>query len=542
MVIRITNPFLASLLLLLSGLTVPALFAATPADPLHRDSPQSSVLNFLEAAHAKDYGRALRYFDLRNLPQDSRANEGAGLAKQLAQVLDRDSKFDIGALSQDPEGDQKDALPPDRELVDTFVIDGQTRQVELQRIKLTSGTMVWLFSADSLPWIPKIVVATSNSVIEQHLPPVLVNFTLVDTPLWRWIALLTVAILLAIVSRWLSRFAVFLIDKVLARIAPQVAATGHVKSLIAPLQLLFPVVVFQAVLASMGVSPVLRLILERCVTALLFLGFAWLCARVVDVFIARLRVLLQTRKSTAYRTVLPLVSRVTKLLILLLVIAAILSNWGYNTSTILAGLGVGGLAVALAAQKTVENLFGGVAVISDRPVAVGDYCKFGDREGTVEDIGLRSTRIRTTDRTLVTVPNGLFSTMTIENFAPQDKMAFHIKLNLRRDTSPDQVRTLLRSIGETLAKNPKIEAGATPVRFIGIGTYSLDLEIFVYILTRNGDEYLRIQQELLLTILDQIAGAGTALALPTQLSVSDSLTAAANQSPSPASPLPNGAR
>ena len=132
--------------------------------------------------------------------------------------------------------------------------------------------------------------------------------------------------------------------------------------------------------------------------------------------------------------------------------------------------------------------------------------------------------------------------MTIENFAGRDKILFHIKLNLRRDTNPNQVRTLLASLGETFTKNPKIEAGATPVRFIGIGAYSLDLEIFVYILTSDYDEYLKIQQELLLRILDQVAAAGTALALPTQTSIIDSGTPAAANSPSPAGSLPNGAR
>ncbi len=102
--------------------------------------------------------------------------------------------------------------------------------------------------------------------------------------------------------------------------------------------------------------------------------------------------------------------------------------WGYNTTTLLAGLGIGGVALALASQKTIENLFGSVAVISDRPVSVGDFCKFGSSMGTVEDIGLRSTRIRTLDRTLVTVPNGSFSTMTLENFDRRDKTLFHVTL------------------------------------------------------------------------------------------------------------------
>src|SRR5207237_8568046 len=106
----------------------------------------------------------------------------------------------------------------------------------------------------------------------------------------------------------------------------------------------------------------------------------------------------------------------------------VLGAWGYNVDTVLAGLGVGGIAVALAAQKTIENLFGGVSVISDKPVLVGDFCQFGGQVGTVEDIGLRSTRIRTLDRTVVTVPNSQFSTMTLENFSRRDRIWFHSML------------------------------------------------------------------------------------------------------------------
>ena len=158
--------------------------------------------------------------------------------------------------------------------------------------------------------------------------------------------------------------------------------------------MLFPVVVFRAAIEPIGSSPVLRLDLDRVLIVLLFLGIAWLCARIVDVFTRRLREHLIARHSAISYSVLPLGSRVVKLTILLLALMAVLNHWGYNTSTILAGLGVGGLAIALAAQKTVENLFGGVAVISDRPVSIGDYCKFGDKAGTVEDIGIRSTRVR----------------------------------------------------------------------------------------------------------------------------------------------------
>jgi MscS family membrane protein len=178
------------------------------------------------------------------------------------------------------------------------------------------------------------------------------------------------------------------------------------------------------------------------------------------------------------------------------------------------------VAVALAAQKTIENLFGGVAVVGDRPVTVGDFCKFGDRVGTVEDIGLRSTRIRTLDRTVVSIPNSEFSSMVLENFSQRDKVWFHPLLNLRRDTQPGQVRSILESIRRILSEHPKVEVGPMPVRFVGAGAYSLDIEVFAYIRTADYDEFLQLQQDLLLRIMDAISAAGSALAITTQASIS----------------------
>jgi MscS family membrane protein len=231
-------------------------------------------------------------------------------------------------------------------------------------------------------------------------------------------------------------------------------------------------------------------------------------------------------------------SRAVKITLFVLAATAVVGSWGYNTSTILAGLGIGGIAIALAAQKTIENLFGGVAVVSDRPVVVGDFCKFGDRVGTVEDIGLRSTRVRTLDRTLVSIPNAEFSSIVLENFSQRDKVLFHTTLNLRRDTRPDQVRKVLDAIRQILTEDHIVEVGPIPVRFIGAGQYSMDVEIFAYIKTANYDEFLKIQQDLLLRILDEISAAGTALALPTQASVSYSELFENRQTPSSGT-LPN---
>jgi len=124
--------------------------------------------------------------------------------------------------------------------------------------------------------------------------------------------------------------------------------------------------------------------------------------------------------------------------------------------------------------------------------------------GTVEDIGFAVHSHPHPGSDTDDDPNGSFSTMPIENFAPKDKSLFHVTLNLKRDTTPAQMRTLLESVTKLLKDNAKVETGGLPVRFVGIGSYSLDIEIFVYVLTVDGDEFMRIQQELLLTIMDAV--------------------------------------
>jgi MscS family membrane protein len=203
----------------------------------------------------------------------------------------------------------------------------------------------------------------------------------------------------------------------------------------------------------------------------------------------------------------------------------VLDQWGVRITTILAGLGVGGLAVALAAQKTLENLLGGISIITDRPVLVGDFCQFGGQSGTVADIGLRSTRIRTSERTVVTIPNSQFSTMTIENLSRRDRILFKHSLQLRRDTSAYQIRALMQAIEELLRHDPKVEASELPVRFVAITPQSFNLEIFAYILTSDGSEFLRRQTSLLLQILDLAEKAGVRFAVPFYETITPALSA-----------------
>jgi MscS family membrane protein len=189
---------------------------------------------------------------------------------------------------------------------------------------------------------------------------------------------------------------------------------------------------------------------------------------------------------------------------------------GINVAAALTGLGIGGIAIAFAAQKTLENLLGGIMIISDQPIRVGDFCRAGDHIGTVENIGLRSTRIRTLKRTVASVPNGQLAVMSLENFAMRDKIWFHHTLKLRYETTADQLRYILAEIQKMLHEHPKVETVSARTRFIEFGNSSLDLEVFAYVLETKYEAFLPVQEDLLLRIMDIVEGSGSGFAFPSQ--------------------------
>ncbi len=491
------------------------LCAQTPApeakDPLGRTTPQQSIFNFLEACHTRDYAKATYYLDLSRLSAGYRAKAGPDLAMQLEDLLD-DSTFDIATLSRDPEGDLSD-LSPNIDKLASFEVNGQPIVLQLERLEPHPGNRIWVVSASSVALIPKAHHALAETPFEKDLPQVLVTFEILDTPVWRWIALVLAAVGLWFIGGFLAVALVRLLK-------PITDGAGFA----APLRFALLAAGLRVAMEFASPATLPRTFLERGLGLIIALAAAWAGAIAIDLISERWRSRLDPRMQAVSYSVLPLGRQILKLTIFLIAILAVLNAWGYNTNGILAGVGVGGIAVALAAQKTIEDLFGGVSVISDRPVLVGDVCRFGDRTGTVMHIGLRSTRIRTPDRTVVSIPNGQFATMTLENISGRDKIWFHPTLNLRRDTTSEQLLRVLASLREILTSHPKVEAGPIPVRFVGVGSYSLDVEINCYVKTTDFDDFLATQQELLLRILQAVEQAGTRLAVPLQESFESSGT------------------
>ena len=248
----------------------------------------------------------------------------------------------------------------------------------------------------------------------------------------------------------------------------------------------------------------------------LIVSATWILWRVVRWLLRRVRNRALSHGHTGTGSLMVLGERIIKATIFVAGVLAVLSRLGFNMSTALAGLGIGGLAIGFGAQKTIENLFGGVSVLGDEVIRVGDVCRFGDRTGTVEDIGLRSTRVRTDERTLLAIPNGTVATINVENLSRRDKILFTTKLGLRSESKSDHVRYVLAEIRRLLYSHARVESASVRVRLVDIAGTSLTVDVFSYILTRDFNEYAAVREDLLLRMLDIVADSGSGLALPAQ--------------------------
>ncbi len=491
--------------------------APAGTDPFKRTTPRSAIYEFLQACHDNNFSLAAQYLDLSKLPKAEQATQGQELARELGELLDRNPQFEINRLNDTPEGNVSDGLSPDLDNLAAFSSKGHIVTLQMQRV-MHQGMGIWKVSADSVSHIAQLNAEAAESPIEKRIPEPLIRIKLIGTSLWVWLALVLIALILSLLSRILSRILIAVLKPLAKRYAKSVQAY-RLEAFMEPLRLLLSIFVFRACMEVIAPSALARTYIIGLLTLLFILGVTSVVMRVVDVISDQVTSRLDPRQRALSYSVIPLFVRIVKIFIFCLAVLTVLSQWGYSTSTILAGVGVGGLAVALAAQKTIENLFGGISIITDRPVLVGDVCQFGTQVGTVEDIGLRSTRIRTPDRTVVTIPNSVFSTMTLENFSKRDRMLFHPTLPLRRDTTAEQIGGMMEAVTAILQQHPLVDASGVPLRFTKISNDAFSLEIFAYVLTADGNEYLRVQSVLLLKILETASRLNVGFAVPFQESL-----------------------
>jgi MscS family membrane protein len=330
---------------------------------------------------------------------------------------------------------------------------------------------------------------------------------------WPWLGLLLAIILAVGISRILRRIGGRILERVMG---PVLARSNEhlLDALAAPIRALVLVGITQATIDFLNLPPVVQKFWNAAFVRLLIVITAWLLIRIVRMFAKVLNQRLARLGRPDSTAIVGLIQRTVSVVLVFLAIVLLLRSAGFDVTAMLAGLGVGGIALAFAAQRTLENLFAGVSIILDEPVRIGDYCKIGTYEGTVEDIGLRSTRLRTLDRTVVTVPNGQLSTMNMENMGMRDKMWFRHAVRLSLETTPDQLEQLIDSFLQLLKGHERVEPSTARARFVRLGPDAIEIDLAVYVLTTNVLEFLRIQEELLFGILKAVEASGTSIAFP----------------------------
>jgi MscS family membrane protein len=345
------------------------------------------------------------------------------------------------------------------------------------------------------------------------LPDFLVNTRLASIALFEWLAVLEGMPLLYFLTVLLNRLLSRLIGLLRRRLFRK-SELPNPELLPRPVRLLILAFVIQWAISKVSLPLLARQFWSSTTTVITIVASVWLLTLFASRGEEYVRRLLRNRDHTGAASMLRLARWVVNLLIIFAGVLVTLHYFEVNATAALAGLGVGGIAVALAAQKTLENIIGGVSLIFDQAVRVGDILKMGDASGEVEDIGLRSTRIRTPDRTVVIVPNGQIANMTLENLSLRDKFWFHPILALRYETTSPQMLTVLEGIRSLLEESRHLDPASVRVRFLRFGPSSLDIEIFAYVLARDWNQFLEIQERLLLGILECVESSGVQFAFP----------------------------
>ena len=474
------------------------------------DSPRAAVAAFLELTRASRYAEAARYLDLA----PTRAGAGPGLARRLRAVLDRHLGFDLARVSPVSAGRQDDELPPWTDEVARVPTEmGASEGVRVVRRKADGGR--WVFARSTVNRIDAWYDALEHRWALDYLPEPLLRPGPRALLYWQWLALPVL-----VVFAWLTGFALAWVTRRLGlRLSARTVPTWDdaiFKRIGSPLTLAWGLVIAYLALPWLGLYGPAEDFLHRMLRAGGFFAFFWALSRTVDVLGQSILASPWTVEHPAARALVPLGARVGKFAVFAIAVIALLSELGYPVTSLVAGLGIGGLAIALAAQKTVENLFGAFSIGADQPFRQGDLVKIEDFIATVEQIGLRSTRFRTLGRTLITIPNGRLAEMRIESYAARDRMQLHCILGLVYDTSSVQLRAIVTALEAMLAAHPQLAPDGHYVRLIALGQSSLDVEVMAWFGTADVEVFRTIQQELLLTFVEAVEHAGTKLAFPTR--------------------------
>ena len=471
-----------------------------------QETPLTVVLAIGHAMENKDLETAATYLDLRYLPAGIGKDDGPILMKHLGVVWSQQHIVDLSTLSDQPEGHQNDGLPSYRDLLGTITLKDGSVPIYLQRVPDGDGNKVWKISNATVSKIPELWDELGYHPLAESISGYLPQFSILDMNNWQFVSLIII-----LFATWYFTAALRWLMLYLVSFSSRYKETMH-KLIRRPIRMVLFFTLVQWAVGFLGLSINAQVWIDS--GTLGYLASVYLCLGVIE-FCFALYISRKAQSVNAIAIMRPLVTTL-KIVAVIGVGLSWFDNAGFNISTIVTGLGIGSLAIALAAQKTLENVFGAFTLFFARPIKPGDFCKFGTISGTVEEIGLRSTRIRKLDRSVVHVPNSVFSSGNLENYEEIDFRLFLRELRLRLDTSPDQLRVLLVELRKLVFSHPETLDRAARIRFENIERDAFLVVINVYINTASLIEFKAISEDLNLSILELIRDHGVELAIPEQ--------------------------
>jgi MscS family membrane protein len=471
-------------------------------------SPRAAIADFLSLTRRGQYAAAAQYMALSE-STESREE----LARKLKAVFDQRLWIELEDVSPLAAGDTADGLGRDREQIGMVSSDAGVRQpVQLQR--RLNGEPTWVFAKATVDRVDQWYDALEDRWLRDRMPVALQRPGPFGIDLWQWV-LLGLLFPIALGAGWILGRITIAVARRAARGTETQLDDRLVERAAVPLLAIWSVIAYRALVEfvglSIGAEKVVGL-LARAGTAVFATWFAIRATHVLEEELPGTRWATDKRE---LRSLAPLLGRVFRVFLVALGAIIFVAQFGYSVTTLIAGLGIGGIAVALAMQKTLEHVFGSVAIGLDQPIHVGDWVKVGEVEGEVEAIGLRSTRIRTMERSVVALPNGRLAEMHMENFGVRDRILLKTTLALTYQTTPDQIRRIRDEIETLLEEHSLVWPDKIIVRFKGFSASSLDIEVIAWVATRDFNIFRAAREEIYLKYMQIVRRAGSEFAYPT---------------------------
>jgi len=484
-------------------------------DILGRETPRGLVKGFFNAVKEENYAKAALFIDLDKYPISKRKRIGKRLSKSLQTLLDQGgSILPTSKLSSDPNGNEDDNSNINIDVIGNIKINKKEIDVLAEKYKDPEYGQIWRISKRTVLSIPLHIENNEIGYLDKILPESMIDNKISGVPIGHWIALFLITIISLMVSWFLTIGVVSVIHFIWKK-----TRKGYGKHLfevfIWPIRIYISVCIFALLANTTGISIVARQHFSTVGAVIALLSLAWIIWSIIDLITEAAKERLLREKKRSALSAIVFFRRAARAVFVLAVIAITLKNMGWDLTAGLTALGIGGLAIALGAQKTLENFMSSLHIIIEQPMRVGDFCKVGDIKGTVLEIGMRSTRIQTLNKTIATIPNSQLAIETIENYELRDHFLFTHDVGLRYETSPDQIRYILVKIRELMYTHPCIEPdGPTRVRLNRFDSSSINLNVFAYIYADNYKDFLEIQEDIMLRIIDIIDEGGSSFAFP----------------------------